>query len=129
MIGERAFGYRRHNRSGDFAPRGVGNFDTDPNLVDRRMVQTAIEVARRGGFQSMAFDFLLSGDEAVITEISFMFVAWMVHACPGYWTSDLLFHAGPMWPQEAQAADFLSLIRRASTRARWGPAAGRVGPP
>ena len=110
VIGDRAFGYRRFNRPGDFRASGSGNFSADPSLIDRRPVQIAFDVSRRGGFQCMAYDFLLRNNEPVISEISYTFVAWVVHGCPGCWTPDLEWVAGSIWPQEALAENFLARI-------------------
>ena len=111
VIGDRAFGYRRMNRPGDFRASGSGNFLVDPKPIDLRCVAIALDLSRRGKFQSMAYDFIFRDGEPVITEISYTFVDWMVYACPGYWDHDLNWVDGHMWPEEAQAVDFLAEIR------------------
>jgi len=111
VIGDRAFAYRRMNRSKDFRASGSGIFDTNPNLIDEDMLKIAFEVSKKGQFQSMAYDFLYQGDDPVICEISYTFVDWMVHSCLGHWNSDLNWVEGQMWPQEAQVEVFLKQIR------------------
>jgi glutathione synthase/RimK-type ligase-like ATP-grasp enzyme len=112
VIGNRAFGYRRLNRANDFRASGSGNFVVDPEAIDRRCIEIAFQISRRGKFQSMAYDFLFKEGQPVISEISYTFVDWMVHSCPGHWDSHLNWLEGQMWPQEAQAEDFLYEIQR-----------------
>lgn len=112
IIGDRAFGYRRMNRPNDFRASGSGNFDADPHLIDQRCVEIAFQLSRRGQFQCMAYDFLFKEDEPVVCEISYTFVDWMVKYCPGHWTPDLVWHAGEMWPEEAQVEDFVDIISK-----------------
>ena len=51
-----------------------------------------------------------------ITEISYTYVSWMIHSCPGHWElegtpgNDLLWVKGHMWPEHAQVEDFLSRL-------------------
>lgn len=110
VIGDRAFAYRRMNRPGDFRASGSGNFNCDPAAIDTRCIEIAFATSEKGGFQSMAYDFLQRGGEPVICEVSYTFVDWMVKACPGHWDSRLAWHPGEMWPEEAQAADFIARI-------------------
>ena len=60
----------------------------------------------------MAFDFLFRpGDPRPLTgEISYCYVDWMVAKCPGHWDSELKWHAGSMWPEDAHVEDFLARI-------------------
>ena len=114
VIGDRAFAYRRMNRPGDFRASGSGVFDCDPVAIDTRCIEIAFATSRKGGFQSMAYDFLYRNGNPVICEISYTFVAWMVQACPGFWDSKLNWYQGNMSPEEAQAADFLAQVSRAA---------------
>ncbi len=116
VIGERAFGYRRMNRPGDFRASASGEFVVDPKPIDIRCVRIAQDTSRKAGFQSMAYDFIIRNGEPLITEISYTFVDWMVHACPGHWNGNLDWVDGQMWPEEAQVEDFLREIRASSTR-------------
>lgn len=117
VIGNRAFGYRRFNRPNDFRASGSGNFDPNPAEVDLETVRLAFRVARALQAQSVAIDGLRRGDERVVCEISYTYVSWVVQACPGHWSLDgspdsgaLNWHEGPMWPEEAQMADFLARL-------------------
>lgn len=107
VIGDRAFAFRRMNRPGDFRASGSGVFDCDPAAIDMRCVEIAFSISCQGEFQSMAYDFLYRNGTPVVCEMSYTFVDSAVQACPGHWDSKLAWHQGNMWPQEAQAADFL----------------------
>lgn len=123
IIGGRAFALRRFNRPGDFRASGSGRLDHDPKAIDPRCLRSAFDLSRRGRFQSMAYDFLVREGQPVITEISYAFADSAVHDCPGHWDEDLNWVPGQMWPQDAQAEDFLErLTRRAASSSR--PVAG-----
>lgn len=111
VIGDRAFGFRRLNRPGDFRASGSGRIEHDPVAIDRRCVEIAFQISERGGFQSMAYDFLYRQGEPVVCEISYAYADWAVHDCHGYWRRDLSWVEGQMWPEEAQVEDFITRIR------------------
>ena len=113
IIGNRAFGYRRMNRPEDFRASGSGNVSFEPGEVDLRCVEVAFAISKRGQFQSMAYDFLYKEGKPVIGEISYTFVDWLVHACPGHWDHHLNWRKGQMWPEEAQVEDFVHLAQSA----------------
>lgn len=119
VIGDRAFGYRRLNRPGDFRASGSGRIEHDPAAIDRRCVEIAFQISERGGFQSMAYDFLYRQGEPVMCEISYAYVDWLVYDCPGHWRRDLSWVDGQMWPEEAQVEDFLARVRIARDINRW----------
>ena len=118
IIGDRAFAFRRINRPGDFRASGSGNLDTNPEQIDKRCIQMAFEVARKGRFQTMAFDFLYKGGSPVVCEISYTFISSAVERCPGHWDSELNWHDGRMWPEEAQVADFMVQVGDQTGRQR-----------
>lgn len=123
VIGDRAFAFRRMNRSGDFRASGSGNIDWNPDAIDRACLEIAFDVSQKAGFQTMAYDFLYRDGKPVICEISYTFVDSAVHDCPGHWDRDLAWHEGKMWPQKAQVADFLVEVeRRGKDRAAPGNA-------
>ena len=113
VVGERAFAFRRLNRSGDFRASGSGRIDHDPGAIDARCVTAAFAAARRLGAQSVAFDFLFRGEtcEPVVGEISYAYADGAVERCPGHWDSRLQWHEGHLWPEEAHVEDFLARIR------------------
>ncbi|MBU5636460.1 hypothetical protein KOM00_06895 [Geomonas sp. Red69] len=110
IIGNRAFGYRRHNRPGDFRASGSGNFSVEPGLITPEAVRLAFRVAEKLGTQSVALDLLLRDGAPVVGEISYTYVSWMVHSCPGHWDGELNWHPGQMWPEQAQIEDLLARL-------------------
>lgn len=117
VIGNRAFGFRRFNREGDFRASGSGRIDPDPSAIDERFVRLAFRTARAIASQSCAIDGLLRHGQPVVTEISYAYASWAVHDCPGHWClqgnpdqGELIWRAGAMWPEEAQIADFLARL-------------------
>lgn len=113
VIGDRAFAFRRLNRSGDFRASGSGKIDYEPAAIDLRCVRLAFDAARKLKSQSMAFDFLFRGEarEPVVGEISYGYADWAVEKCAGHWDSAMNWHAGHLWPEEAHVEDFLVRIR------------------
>jgi glutathione synthase/RimK-type ligase-like ATP-grasp enzyme len=129
VIGNRAFAYRRQNRPGDFRASGSGVFDPDPEKIDLDTVRLAFRIAQKLRAQSVAIDGLRRGDERVVTEVSYAYVSWMVHDCPGHWEEEdgqPVWKAGAMWPEEAQVEDFLA--RLAGRESRGTPPAPPADP-
>jgi glutathione synthase/RimK-type ligase-like ATP-grasp enzyme len=113
VIGDRAFAFRRMNRPDDFRASGSGALDYDPSKIDTRCIEIAFDVSTKAKFQTMAYDFLYKDGLPVVCEISYTFVDEAVYNCPGHWDSSLSWHAGHLWPEEAQCDDF---IREVSLR-------------
>ncbi len=111
VIGNRAFGFRRYNRPDDFRASGSGLIDHDASKIDLRCVEQAFRISQQGRFQSMAYDFLYDRGKPVIGEISYTFADGAVHDCTGHWMPDLTWVNGKMWPQQAQAVDFLRRVQ------------------
>jgi len=110
VIGNRAFGYRRYNRSNDFRASGSPNRDFNEKDINLECVKIAFEASKKLKAQSMAYDFLNKNGRPVITEMSYTFVDILVKKCPGYWIPDLEFVPKSMWPEEAQIEDFVNYI-------------------
>jgi len=109
IIGNRAFGYTRNVRKGDFRASGSGDLVYDTERIHPQCITTAFEVTRKIGAQSLAFDFALSGEnQPFVLEISYGFIPKMVYMCPGYWDDRLTWHEGQIWPQEAILLDLLN---------------------
>lgn len=109
VIGNRAFGFQRLNRPGDFRASGSGLLVYEPEQIDRRCIELAFRVADRLGAQSLAFDFLNNAaGEPTIVEISYGYLPGAVHACAGSWDRDLNWHPGNVWPQDAILGDVLT---------------------
>lgn len=112
VIGNKAFAYIRYNRAGDFRASGSGNFDVNPKNIPVEAVRIAHQISYNNGFQSMAFDFLQDENgDVLLSEISYCYVNWMIHDCPGYWDRELHWHDGQIWPEEAHVEYFLHYIK------------------
>jgi glutathione synthase/RimK-type ligase-like ATP-grasp enzyme len=114
IIGNRAFGFRRFNRPGDFRASGSGKLDMDPSKVDLKSVRLAFDSAKKLGSQSLAFDILRQGEKRIIAEVSYTYLSQAVHDCPGHWevhNNQLDWKPGQMWPEEAQIEDFLIRLK------------------
>lgn len=112
VIGNRAFGFIRRNREGDFRASGSGLIDHDPANIPLEAVRIAHDVSRKNGFQSMAYDFLVSEPGSLLlNEISYGYVAAAVRDCPGHWDRDLAWRPGQVVPEDAHVEDFLHLVR------------------
>ena len=110
IIGERAFAFRRFNRKNDYRASGSGKINYDLDKIDLRAVEIAFSISNKLGFQSMAYDFLISESKKLeICEISYTYVDTAVYNCPGYWDRNLNWHQGHFWPQYCQLVDALNL--------------------
>lgn len=110
VIGGRAFAFRRMNRINDFRASGSGIIDYDTSKIDLNLVAKALEISRKMGFQSMAYDFLY--DEArqpMICEVSYTYNDDAVFKCPGYWDEQLHWHEGHFYPQYFHLVDLLKM--------------------
>ncbi len=110
VIGNRAFGFRRFNRDGDFRSSGSGKIDYDVHSIDMNFVRKAFEMSLKCGFQSMAYDFLydLEGKNS-FCEMSYTYVDTAIFNCPGYWDNNLNWHEGHFWPQYFHVMDALHI--------------------
>ncbi len=124
VIGRRAFAFRRMNRPNDYRASGSGTIDYSPDGIDVECVRTALDLSLRGGFQSMAYDFLCSGHRPVVCEVSYAFADSAVQTCPGHWCHEddatLTWVAGQMWPEEAQVEEFLTCVEAHRTEGESG---------
>ena len=113
IIGDRAFGFTRNVRPGDFRASGSGDIVYDPRRVHEACLEIAFDVTRKIGSQSMAFDFVLAEyKQPMIIEISYCYNAKAVHTCSGHWDRNLNWQEGAMWPQEAILIDLLNDVDR-----------------
>lgn len=130
VIGHRAFGFRRWNRTGDFRASGSGKVDYNISEIDLRFVRLGFLAAQRLGMKSCAIDGMFRRGEPVIGEVSYTYVSGNVHDCPGHWeldgdpeTGTLRWVDGHMWPEAAQIEDFLPHLQ--TRRARISEISGR----
>lgn len=107
-IGDRAFGFIRYVRPGDFRASGSGLIDYDINKIDSRCIEIALEISKHLKFQTMAYDFIFDGKgNPKICEISYNYLDNAVFNCPGYWDEKLNWHRGHYWPQYFHLMDLL----------------------
>jgi tetratricopeptide (TPR) repeat protein/glycosyltransferase involved in cell wall biosynthesis len=111
IIGNRAFGFRRFNRPCDFRASGSGLIDYSKDKIDLNCVKIAFDISDRCSFTSMAYDFLYKEGSPVVCEISYTFNDEAIYNCPGYWNKDLVWTEVNMWPEQAQAEDFLKRVK------------------
>jgi len=113
VIGDRAFAFTRNVRPGDFRASGSGDIVYDHDRIDQKCLTIAFEVTRKIGSQSMAFDFVFTEmKQPMILEISYSYNAQAVHSCMGHWDTQLNWHEGQAWPQDAILIDLLNDIDR-----------------
>jgi glutathione synthase/RimK-type ligase-like ATP-grasp enzyme len=114
VIGNRAFGFRRMVRPGDFRASGSGDISYDPGGVAREAVAIAFDITRKLGARSLAFDFALDPVRGyVVLEMSYTYVSAAVARCSGYWDDAFLWHEGSVWPEDAILDDVLRTLRAA----------------
>jgi glutathione synthase/RimK-type ligase-like ATP-grasp enzyme len=114
VIGDRCFSYRRYTRKGDFRASGSGVYSFDPELTDRKMIDTAFKVADKLGVQSVAFDFIYDKDVPKIVEISYCFCMGhnSVDYCTGNWDRNLTWHKEDVKPQIFMIEYFLKSLKK-----------------
>jgi glutathione synthase/RimK-type ligase-like ATP-grasp enzyme len=96
VIGRRAVTKKRMVRDGDFRASGSGRMSWDLGEKASKCVEMAFEVTEKLQAQSLAFDFVLDGDEYKIVEISYPASPRGFPDCPGYWNRDLSWTKSPL---------------------------------
>lgn len=110
VIGEHAGALHRINRPGDFRASGSNLPDYDQAAIDPRCIEIAIEISRRAGFISMAYDFLVKKGQPVICEMGYTFGAELPGRIPGWYRQDLTYEPGNRSTAELQAEVFLTRL-------------------
>jgi glutathione synthase/RimK-type ligase-like ATP-grasp enzyme len=100
VIDNKAFAIKRMIREKDFRASGSGNILYDERLFDPKLIAQSLQLARQLNLQCVAYDYVFSGGEPLLIEISYGFATGAYDACTGYWDSDLKWHPGPFKPQE-----------------------------
>jgi glutathione synthase/RimK-type ligase-like ATP-grasp enzyme len=101
VIGDKAWGFTRNMRKGDFRASGSGSFDYSRERMPVETVKAAFECSRKVGAQAMNYDFLRDGNGVYrIIEMSCGTFAKPTYDCPGHWDRDLNWHEGHSWPQQ-----------------------------
>jgi hypothetical protein len=116
VAGDRAWGYRRHVRSGDFRASGSGMMDYDREGVDPQCIEIAFNITETLRLQSAAFDFLFDQKgEPRIVELSYIFGVKFAPHVRGYWDRSLTWHEEKLWPADAILIDLLKRISQHRT--------------
>lgn len=89
VIGDRAVTKKRMVRDDDFRASGSGKMSWDIGEKGKECIEIAFEVLEKLQAQSLAFDFVLDGDEYKIVEISYAASPRGFPLTPGYWKRDL----------------------------------------
>jgi len=111
IIGDRAFGFQRNVRPGDFRASGSGHIYYDKDKIDMRCVEISFKVAKQLKTQSLCFDYIFdNNNEPRICEISYCFQSNAVHNCTGYWDSHLSWVNKKMWPEDAILIDLIEKL-------------------
>ncbi|RJP57175.1 MAG: hypothetical protein C4541_10795 [Candidatus Auribacter fodinae] len=112
VIGKRAFGFTRDNRTDDFRASGSGRICYDQSRIPLEAVKTAFEAARRCSFQTMAMDFLRGpSGTPLLNELSYGYLAEAVDNTPGYWDSNLNWHSARSRCEYLHVEDFIECIK------------------
>ncbi|MBF0452032.1 MAG: hypothetical protein HQK75_15120 [Candidatus Magnetomorum sp.] len=112
VIGDRAFGFQRKVRPGDFRASGSGHIVYDTDQIDLRCVEISFQVSKQLNTQSLSFDYIFDqNNHPKICEISYCYQNKAVYDCPGYWDQQLNWKQGHVWPEDAILSD---LIRECS---------------
>ena len=108
IIGNRAFAFRRFNRTNDFRASGSGKIDWDWRFIDQRFIEIALKISNFFDFQSMAYDFIYDKEgKPAICEISYTFQDYAVFKCSGFWDDNMRWVEGNFWPEWCILSDLL----------------------
>jgi glutathione synthase/RimK-type ligase-like ATP-grasp enzyme len=103
-VGDRfAMGYWRRNRPGDFRASGSELLDLE-RVIPENLVRYCLDMNKRFGFDSMAYDILFDQDRFLLTEMSFATVDYAIQQARGTFRLDdageLSYRQGRVWPEE-----------------------------
>ena len=118
VIGDRAFGFRRHVRNNDFRASGSGSVCYDHTRIESDCVKIAFTVADALNAQSVAMDFVRDHTgRPYLLEISYGYVPEPVQKTGGFWDRQLEWHEGDFRPEDLILDDLLASIARRRTNA------------
>ena len=105
VIGEKAFSIKRLCRENDFRASGSGRIIYEKENQDAACVKLAFcaasAIGGKFGVPSLGFDFVLGdNDQPLLVEMSYGYDVHGYDPCPGYWTSDGIWHEGDFVPQQ-----------------------------
>ena len=96
IVGDKAFAIRRNVRKNDFRASGSGDILYDKTLFDEKLISHSFDINNYIKSDSLVLDYVLNKDtsEWFLIEISYGFSAQGYEMCPGFWTSDMMWHPG-----------------------------------
>ncbi len=97
-VGNRVFALRRRVRKGDFRASGGGQQEYDLSKIPIEALKIGFEIAEKLKLQNAAFDFVISGKDPLIVEVSYGFGYDAQQFDFGYWDRDLNWHEGKFNP-------------------------------
>jgi hypothetical protein len=113
VVGDRAWGFTREVRPGDFRASGSGRIGYDRERIPLECVRIAFEMSAALHSQSTAFDFVMNAaGKPMILEMSYGYQAAAVYNAPGHWSPDGQWHEGHTWPQTAIVSDLVDSLKR-----------------
>ena len=119
-IRNRAFGFIRYVRPGDFRASGSGLLNYDIEKIDKRCIKIALDISKKLKFQSMAYDFIFdSNGNPQICEISYNYLDKPVFDCSGYWDENIEWQEGHFWPQYFHLKDLLGIDDFQQPNIKW----------
>jgi hypothetical protein len=114
IIGKRAFGFKRFVRKNDFRASGSGNTIYAQEAIPVECINSAFKMAKELEMQSVCFDFVFNKSKIQLLEISYGIMLEAYLQCPGYWDTDLHWHAGNFMPELFIIEDFIDRINKLS---------------
>ncbi len=112
VIGDRATTKKRFVREDDFRASGSGKMSWDIGEEGKECVRKAFDVTKKLQAQSLAFDFVLDGDEYKIVEISYTASVRGFPDAPGYWSSEVEWLEKPFRVEYFMVEDFVNLLQK-----------------
>lgn len=111
VVNGNCWGFQRKVRDNDFRASGSGSLVFDNSLIPNNMLKTSLDVAKKIGMQSVAFDFVINEEgDPLIIEISYGFGIDNAELSYGYWDSQLKWYKGQFNPQEWMLEGLIKVI-------------------
>jgi glutathione synthase/RimK-type ligase-like ATP-grasp enzyme len=102
-----AYGFWRNNRPGDFRASGSGRIDLERSVPEEPL-RYCLQLNRRLGFDSMAYDILFRGNQFCISEMSYAYLDSVPYRAAGHYElrndGAIDFVRGHVWPQSLWVA-------------------------
>lgn len=110
VVGDKAFAIKRMVRENDFRASGSGKIVYDKEELDEESVRISFEISRKLVAQNIALDFVFDGHQPLVVEIGYGYLMSGYDLCPGYWSSDLVWHEEIFNPQYWQIESLINSL-------------------